>query len=437
MQKTIFGTDGIRCKMNSSYLTQENLSKLGQAIAQWAPKNSHFIFGSDTRESCESIKATLSRELFLYNHQITDAQTVPTPILCSLVEQNPEYHFGIMITASHNPAEDNGIKIITPTQKLSTSDELEISQLFNKSPEKSIAPSEQKKPGYLDFSNILHSYNSKIKKQLIHDKFDRFKIVVDCANGATSRFASEIFNDLGFTAIAINNHPTGTNINQNSGALHPAQLTEHVISQQADFGCAFDGDGDRLVIVTPEGKVLDGDDLLAIFAEHPRYQHETVYAGTIMSNQAVESYFQQKGKRFIRTDVGDKHIVTELVKHRALLGSEPSGHLILRDHSFCSDGIYAALLFFDTLLSHSKLQIPLFTPYPSVQKNIIVQEKKDLSAQNIQKIIKLYEKELIPGRLIIRYSGTEPLLRLAIEHNNEALAQESMNNLVAELKPYL
>lgn len=437
MQKTIFGTDGIRCQMNSSYLTEHNLIKLGQAIAQWAPENSRFIFGSDSRSSCSTIKKALATELFKENHSISDAGTLPTPLLCKLVEDKKSYDFGIMITASHNPATDNGIKIITPTQKLSSLDELEISQLFWGQPQEQDTSVTKKSGANLDSFEIALSYFEKIKKQLSHQKFDRFKIVVDCAQGATSFFAPEIFKRFGFNVITINNDPDGTNINKESGALHPGQLIDWVIKEKADFGCAFDGDGDRIVIVTPKKEILNGDDLLAIFSQHPRYKNETIFAGTIMSNQAVEQFFKQQGKQFLRTDVGDKHIVSTLAANKALLGAEPSGHVIIKDHSFCSDGIFAALLFFDTLLSCPELQIPLFAPYPSVKKNIIVQEKKDLQSPEISKLIKLYEKQLAPGRLIIRYSGTEPLLRISIEHTQQQFAENALNKIVNELKPYL
>lgn len=437
MLKTIFGTDGIRCQMNSSYLTEQNLVKLGRAISQWAPQNSRFIFGSDSRSSCKIIQAALSKELFKQNHLVSDAGTIPTPLLCKLVEDKKNYDFGIMITASHNPASDNGIKIITPTQKSSLSDELKISQLFKESTQESNTLVKKKMIANLNSFEIMLDYSEKIKKQLTHRKFDRFKIVVDCAHGATSFFAPEVFNRFGFETIVINNDPDGTNINQNSGALHPQQLIDHVIKQKADFGCAFDGDGDRIVIVTPQKKILNGDDLLAIFAQHPRYKNETVFAGTIMSNQAVEQFFKDQDKNFVRTDVGDKHIVSTLTQKNGLLGAEPSGHVIIKDHSFCSDGIFASLLFFDTLLSSPELQIPLFTPYPSVKKNIIVQEKKDLQAPEIAETIKLYKKELAPGRLIIRYSGTEPLLRVSCEHTDQQLAEKTLNNLVTELKLYL
>jgi len=437
MLKTIFGTDGIRCQMNSSYLTETNLIKLGQAIAQWAPINSHFIFGSDTRASCNTIKQIFSRELYNYNHKISDAGDLPTPMLCELVENNASYDFGIMITASHNPAKDNGIKIITPIQKLTASDELEISALFW-GETKSLASSHEKKSAEnLDPYETLRAYTSEIKKNLTRTKFDQFKIVIDCAHGATSFFAPQVFESFGFAVTTINNQPDGLNINKNSGALHPEQLIKKVVQKNADFGCAFDGDGDRLVIVTPEGRILNGDDLLTVFAKHPNYQSEKIFAGTIMSNQAVENYFAKEGKQFIRTDVGDKNLVKELATQNALLGTEPSGHLIMRDHSFCSDGIYSALLFFDTILNNPGMQIPLFTPYPSVKKNIIVEEKKDLQEEKILKITKLYEKQLSPGRLIIRYSGTEPLLRIAIEHNDKEFAQKNLDSLVDELTPYL
>lgn len=437
MHKTIFGTDGIRCQMNSSYLTETNLKKLGQAIGQWAPSQSHFVFGSDTRSSCKEIQNILARELLSHNHTISNAGVIPTPMLCTLIQDTPKYNFGIMITASHNPAQDNGLKIITSTQKLSVSDELEISRLFWGEPDSETSSHTKKIIENLNAQEISHRYVKKIKKQLLHSKFDQFKIVVDCAHGATSSYAPDIFKEFGFDTVTINNQPNGKNINQQAGALYPEQLLQEIHNHNADFGCAFDGDGDRLVITTRKGTILNGDDLLTIFAEHPRYQNEQIVAGTIMSNQAVENYFATKNKKFIRTDVGDKNIVTKLTEHSGLLGSEPSGHIIIQDHSFCSDGIFGALLFFDTILAQPTITIPLFQPYPSVQKNITVTEKKNLKADPIATMIKTYEKKLYPGRLIIRYSGTEPLLRVSIEYKDKAIAGNLLNNLVNELKSYL
>ena len=192
-------------------------------------------------------------------------------------------------------------------------------------------------------------YISKIKKQLIHHDFSAYTILLDCAHGAASFWAEAVFKTFGYKTIIVNNKPNGSNINENSGALHPEILFSQLEETNADFACAFDGDGDRIVIIDKDKNVFNGDDLLTIFAEHPAYKNETVFAGTIMSNQAVENYINNKQKQFIRTDVGDKHIASTLNKKHALLGTEPSGHIIINNHSFCSDGIFAALLFLTQL----------------------------------------------------------------------------------------
>jgi phosphoglucosamine mutase len=437
MHKNIFGTDGIRCRMNSSYLTEENLSNLGQAIAAWAPSKSRFVFGSDSRSSCKKIQAILSRELYKKNHSIIDAGIIPTPFLCRMVEEKKEYDFGIMITASHNPATDNGIKIVTQTQKISYFDELKISELFWNVSELLDSPFEEKEALNLNHLEIKLNYLDKIKKHLTYQKFDGFKIVIDCAQGATSFFAPDIFTSFGFEVVAINNAPDGKNINRDSGALYPEKLIQAVLESEADYGCAFDGDGDRILIVTSQGIILNGDDLLAIFAQHPRYAEESFFVGTTMSNQAVEQFFKNKNRAFIRTEVGDKYIAAELTQKKSLLGAEPSGHIIIKDHSFCSDGIFAALLFFDTLLACPDLPVPLFKAYPTAIKNISVIEKKDLKSSELAKLIETYEKKITPGRLIVRYSGTEPLLRVSIEHAKKEFAEEMLVNLVDELKTYL
>src|ERR1700733_7543834 len=255
------------------------------------------------------------------------------------------------------------------------------------------------------------------------------RIVLDCAYGACSFYAPEIFRLFGAQVIPLHTHYNGTNINDQCGAVHPQALQRAVLENNADIGFAFDGDGDRVITVNSEGIVKDGDDLLAMLTHHPTYMREQAVVATSMSNQGLHDYLAQVGKQLIRTQVGDKYIVQELQKQNLLLGAEQSGHIIVRDYSNSGDGIFAALRILQTIQITGNKNLTTFSKYPQLTINIPVSHKKDLRQNPMQTYIQAHEQQCKAGRLLVRYSGTENVLRLMIEHPDEQQARIIINSL--------
>ncbi|MDP3889561.1 MAG: phosphoglucosamine mutase, partial [bacterium] len=347
----MFGTDGIRCPVGTPPLSFEQLPRLGHAIGTWA-RNKYgsyptILLAHDTRISSSFIKASLTSGLLLSPVTLYDAQILPTPAVCNIITNNPQFDFGIIISASHNPYQDNGIKLIdAKTGKLDEGDEREISQLFLK---------EQ----YYSYDCLGTTYTwPDASKTYLEQVITYFKpnilsgitVVLDCANGATYKVAPELFQTLGAHPIVLHDSPTGTNINADCGSLFPNTLQHAVLKHNATLGFAFDGDGDRVIIVNKDGEIKNGDDILALLTSHPNYQNQKQIVGTIMSNQGLSSFLGEKGKQMIRTQVGDKYISKLLEQEQLLLGGEQSGHIIMRDYLSTGDGIFTALRITETMI---------------------------------------------------------------------------------------
>jgi phosphoglucosamine mutase len=417
MVDNIFGTDGIRATMGTYPFTPNGLQELGKAIAQWATikykKNPSILLGHDTRMSSDFVKSALKSGLLLYPVQIYDGHVLTSPAVSQLITFHDTFDCGIIISASHNPYQDNGIKVIDRHQgKLSLEDELAISNLLH-----------YKTIGY-NYDQLGTDLFWQQAEQLYSDHICRFfktnflhgrKIVLDCAHGAAYRLAPALFNQFGATTIVLHNKPDGRNINTSCGALHPQSLQKAVIEHQADIGFAFDGDADRVIIVNKAGHIKDGDDILALLLKHPAYQSTSSIVGTIMTNQGFECYVQQHGKKLIRTAVGDKYIAARLFEDNLTLGGEPSGHIIARDYLNTGDGIFIALRVLESIILNDNWALETFHKFPQIIINVPVIQRKDLTIMPFEKHISQCRKELINGRLIIRYSGTEHLLRIMIE----------------------
>ena len=259
------------------------------------------------------------------------------------------------------------------------------------------------------------------------------KIVLDCANGATSYVAPAIFNALGAHTIILNDQPNGTNINNQCGALHPQHLQQAVIEHAADIGFAFDGDGDRVIAVNNRGEIKDGDDLLALLSLHPEYSKYHTVVGTIMANQGLEDYLQSKGKLLLRTKVGDKYIAQEIEAYKLMVGGEQSGHIILNDYLPTGDGIFAALRTCHAISITNNWAMKTFTKYPQILVNLNVSSKKDLSTSPLSDIIEATKTKIGSGRILVRYSGTEPVLRIMAEAQDHKTAQDAVNSLCQQL----
>ncbi len=436
----MFGTDGIRNSVGNYPFSIEALPQLGHAIAVWAQQkygdNPKILLCHDTRISCSFVKAALKSGLLLHPVTIYDANVLPTPTACQVTQQGGLFHCGIIISASHNPYQDNGIKIIDSTRgKLSDEDEKTISVLCITSTLKSV-----------DYSTLgTEQCWSQAEQQYTNTITCFFKphflqgktVVLDCANGATFQLAQYIFEQFGATVIVINNQPNGRNINDQCGALHLQGLQQAVHRYHADAGFAFDGDGDRCIAVNKHGNIKDGDDILALLLEHPHYQQTLAVVGTIMTNQGLEQHIKNKGKKLLRTAVGDKYVAERLEQEELVIGGEQSGHIIIRDYLNTGDGIFTALRVLESMIYNNNWNMHTFTKYPQVLINVPIGVKKDLTQEPLASYIATSREQLHAGRLIVRYSGTEYVVRIMIEDDDYNHANTIGNQLAKQLQQEL
>ena len=438
MQATLFGTDGIRKTMGQEPLTTQSLIQLGNALGHWMVQNKkqHVAIAHDTRQSCSLIKSALKTGLLQYSLHVTDAQILPTPLLFDIVAGG-SCDVGIMITASHNQHHDNGLKIFTTDHgKTTPEQENKLTTLFHTLPSFSCSYEHLGTEAIAEPALMLfyeHKLSSFFPKKFLQNR----TVIIDCANGAFSKIAPTIFKLFGAQVIAIADKPNGKNINLNCGSQHQEQLQKTVLEHKADIGFAFDGDGDRVVMANKDGSVYNGDHILALLLHNPAYKNQTTVVSTIMANQGLQAHLSQHSKTLERTAVGDKNVLRRMQELDCLLGGEPSGHTILRDFNQTSDGLFTALRLAQTVISKG---IQTFKNYPQVLINVPVKLKKDLSLHPYADIIEKHKKQLINGRLVVRYSGTEPLLRVMIEDKTQEhaqsigalLSQELINTLARE-----
>lgn len=439
----IFGTDGIRNKVGLYPFTAETLPRLGRAIALWAlEKYGHipdFLLVRDTRVSGCWIKASLSTGLLRYPVILYDAQVLPTPAVFHLMKDDPRYTCGIIISASHNPAEDNGIKIIDRNGKITPEDEQRITDLTAEHSDccQPDMPDFNECGLELPFINAEERYAQKIISLFEPHFLAGRKIILDCAHGATYRVAPAIFNALGAQTIAINTSPDGQNINKNCGALHVEGLQTAVRENQAFIGFAFDGDGDRVIAVSADGTVKDGDDILALLLENPQYKQLPTVISTIMSNKGFEAHIESLGKKLLRTAVGDKYVSKALTENKSTLGGEPSGHIILQDIIPTGDGILAALKMVETILMTGNVAFHTFKKYPQMTVNVPIIIKKPLNEPPLLDIIAASERLVPNGRVLVRYSGTEPIVRVMVEDADTTVINTVAHSLAEELRTAL
>jgi phosphoglucosamine mutase len=437
----LFGTDGIRNTIGSTPLTQQELIILGKVLGQWIVHkygpHAQILVGYDPRLSSYWVKTSILSGLLLNSIQAYDAGIIPTPVLCLLTQKTQQFDCGIIISASHNPYHDNGIKVIDSNNgKINYDDEIYITELFyyNFKEQKYLY---DKLGSVTYFENSLHYYFSFIKNFFKPDFLAGKKIVLDCAHGATSNFAPTVFKQYGAETFVINNSPNGTNINQNCGSVYPSSLQQAVLNHKAFIGFSFDGDGDRVIAVNNTGIIKDGDDLIALLSMHPDYSKESVIVGTTMSNYGLEKHIKEQQKKFIRASVGDKYVAQQLNEHNALLGGEQSGHIIMRDYLNSGDGIFTALRIAQIILQTNNLDMISFTKAPQVLINLAITHKKDLKDPFLADLIHTHEMQLKNGRLLVRYSGTEPVIRIMAEDADKDHAYTIAQALAHELKKYL
>lgn len=424
-----FGTDGIRTRVGKNPLTTQSLIHIGNALGLWAQEkygaNVRFLLAHDTRISCSWVKSALKAGLLRHNITLADAGVLPSPAVLRIMQEQKQFECGIIISASHNPFYDNGIKLIDIQGKLSVDDELRISYYMNTTVDDSYETFGTEY--YLE--NASNIYQESIIKLFNPTLLSGQTIIIDCAQGATYHCAPNIFKQLGANVITLATSPNGYNINDACGSLHLEELQKKVLQEAADIGFAFDGDGDRLMIVTRTGVRKDGDDILACLITNPQYRQQKTLAGTVMSNQGLEHHLTAHHKKLFRTAVGDKFVAEYLIQENLLLGGEPSGHIILRDYLPTGDGIFTALKVMETMLLTNNLDLHTFEKFPQIIINIPVVIKKDLNQPPLSTLIAEAHKQLQGGRLLVRYSGTEPLLRIMIEDSNEEHAHSLSKKL--------
>jgi phosphoglucosamine mutase len=435
-----FGTDGLRGNAQKYPFTQKSLLHFGQALALWNKKkhsSPHVLIAYDTRESCERIKQNLIVGLLSKGTTYADAGVLPTPAVLSTIQHDENFTYGIMISASHNPYYDNGIKVFdSQTGKLSCDDEQIITQLYKECEQELnsivLQKTEQssKHEAYEFYKKNILSYFSP---SFLNDK----KIVLDCAQGATHSIAPEIFSELGGNVITLSATPNGRNINEKCGTLFPEHIKKAVLENNADIGFAFDGDGDRVIAITKDGHIRDGDDILALLLNNPSFSSTTTVVGTVMTNHGFECSLKEIGKSLVRTPVGDKYVLAHLQKHNLVLGGETSGHIIQRHYLNTGDGIFTALKALETLYIMNDWSFKSFEKLPQTIVNVPIKKKDDLNKQPYFGLIEKCKKKIINGRMIVRFSGTENVLRVMIEEKNANHAHDLAHQLAQNLQEIL
>ncbi len=429
----LFGTDGIRGRANSYPISPEMVLKLGQAVGHYFKShypNPRILIGKDTRRSGYFLEQALSSGICSTGVDTYFVGPLPTPGIAYLT-RGMRANAGIVISASHNPFYDNGFKIFAADgYKLPDSAEKEIEDLiFDTDILDSNYPTGADIGTTARIDDSVGQYAVFLKEQFPkHLSLEGIKIVLDCANGAAYKVAPKVFEELGADLIVIGAHPNGININENCGALHPQNLQEQVKYHKADIGIALDGDADRIIVVDENSVLLDGDELLAIYAEDyfkKNKLRDKVVVSTIMSNLGLELSLKKMGIDLLRTQVGDRYVVEEMRKNKFILGGEQSGHIIFGDISTTGDGILAALRLLEILVEKkskvSELRT-LFQKIPQAMKNIDVPERIPLHHMpDLSKHIDAVQKFLgNDGRVLFRYSGTELKARIMIESSNGA-----------------
>ncbi len=432
-----FGTDGLRGKVNGD-LSYDLAYRCGNALSSFAGVKAKILIGTDTRKSASLIMLGFACGAVNGGARVTSVGVCPTAGV-SYLTKTLGYDFGVVISASHNPAEFNGIKIFDKTGiKLSEKQEEQIEKLFLKESALSFD-----KLGTFEF---LPKYVNLYKEFLINSSdclLDGLKIVLDLSNGASSFIAPKVFKKLKAKVIVLSGKPDGLNINRDCGALFTRNLVEKVKKCRADIGLAFDGDSDRLIAVDERGNVVDGDKLIYLFAcIYKKYGRLTpsIIVGTRHTNMGVEQTLGDMGIKLIRTEIGDKYVSSKLIEQNLLIGGEQSGHIILRDKHVTGDGILAGVMLASILKKEQKPLSSYFNFECFKQANINVEVHDKMKVINSEKLSKEIEKEeqclCGKGRIMVRVSGTEPFIRIMVEtkskQTSEVIAQK-MAQIVSEV----
>jgi phosphoglucosamine mutase len=443
MSRKLFGTDGVRGKANTYPMTAEMALRIGAAAGIYFRRNHskvhRVVIGKDTRRSGYMLESALTAGFTSTGMSVFLMGPIPTPAV-GMLTPSMRADLGIMISASHNPHEDNGIKFFGPDgYKLSDEAEMEIEALV-------ASGVDLVEPMKIGRTRHIYDgrsrYNERVKAAFPSNlSLGGLKVVIDCANGAAYRAAPEVLWELGAEVIPVGVSPNGYNINDNCGSTMPMNASETVIAHGAHVGICLDGDADRCIILDETGKVADGDQFMGLiagrWAQEGRLKGDTLVA-TVMSNLGLERHLESKGLTLARTGVGDRYVVEEMRKNDFNLGGEQSGHIVMTDYATTGDGLMAGLQFLGELARTGRKAselISVFEPVPQMLQNVrYAAGQIPLEDSKVQSVIVGAEKDLSgKGRLLIRKSGTEPLIRVMAECEDPDLLNEVVERIVGEV----
>jgi phosphoglucosamine mutase len=443
----LFGTDGVRGRAGDYPLDHETVARLGAALVRALRTDQsrplRFIIGRDTRESGEWIERELGRGIHAEGAAVTTAGVIPTPAT-AYVTRALGFDAGLVISASHNPFEDNGIKVFSGRGE-------KFTEVLERRVEDIVGDRTWSVPGSgalppVDRTEVASAYIAHTRQALPDpERLGRFRLALDTANGATTSVAPQLFADLGFDVTVIGNEANGRNINLDCGSTHPETLAALVRSGHHRMGIAFDGDGDRAILVDHTGRIVDGDAVMLLCARHMQSQGRlkgNAVVATVMSNIGLELALRESGIELVRCPVGDKYVMEEMLRRGLSLGGEQSGHVIFSEHLFTGDGIATALNVLRTIADTGRELADLaseLVSFPQVLVNVRVTHKRDLaSVPAIADAIQRIERRLAgQGRLLVRYSGTEPLLRVMIEGKEQQQIQVWADEIADTVREHL
>ena len=442
--RKLFGTDGVRGRANTHPMTADMALRIGAAVGRHFRRDAsgvhRVVIGKDTRLSGYMLENALTAGLTSTGMNVLLMGPVPTPAV-GLLTRSMRADLGVMISASHNPPEDNGIKFFGPDGfKLSDEVEIEIEALI----EAGVEPAQAGNIGRAKrIDDARYRYGERVKSSLPRDiRLNGVKVVVDCANGAAYRAAPDILWELGAEVIPLGVSPDGTNINSGCGSTYPQLAAEAVVAHGADVGLSLDGDADRIILVDEEGTVADGDQIMALLAA--RWASEGRLKGgalvsTVMSNLGLERFLAGQGIGLERTAVGDRYVVERMREGGYNLGGEQSGHIVMSDYSTTGDGLMAGLHFLAEMIRAGALASALtrqFEPVPQLLKNVTYSVgQTPLEEASVQAAIAEGNATLEnKGRVLIRKSGTEPKIRVMAESEDAVLLEQTVNSIVAAIE---
>ena len=444
--RKLFGTDGMRGRANETPVTPETAVRLGRAVGflfckKTGTQHPRFVIGRDTRRSGPMLEAALVAGLNSVGANALLAGVIPTPAVALLVRELGA-DGGVVISASHNPAEDNGLKLFGGDgYKLDDALEERLEQLILTAEIDWVRPAGESIGTVSPIADAVRRYGEMVKASVPGMSLHGLRIAVDCANGASFQTTPEVLQELGASLSLFHASPDGMNINADCGSTHPEEISRLVRKSGAQIGISHDGDADRLVLCDEQGEVVDGDEILAMTALDALRRGtlaDNTLVATVMSNFGLDECLATAGGRVLRTAVGDRYVVEEMRRGDFSIGGEQSGHLIFRDHGTTGDGLLAALQVLRIMTESGRPLSELrrvLKKYPQAQRNLKVREKPPLdSLDEVAALVSATEAALAgQGRVLLRYSGTEPKVRLLIEGPAEAFINEAANRIEATL----